>query len=57
VPFDSGQVAMDYDMVMAFKSVPAFEAAKPSEQNKLLRSNVETVRKFRRHNTKSRFWH
>ncbi|HEY8917921.1 MAG TPA: hypothetical protein VIM87_15860 [Chitinophaga sp.] len=57
VPFDSGQVAMDYDMVMAFKSVLAFEAAKPSEQNKLLRSNAETIQKFRRHNTRSRFWH
>lgn len=57
VPFDSGQVAMDYDMVMAFKSVDAFEAAKTSNQNKLLRSNLEAVKKFRRHNTKSRFWH
>jgi hypothetical protein len=57
VPFDSGQVAMDYDMVMAFKSVPAFEAAQPSAQNKLLRSNIEAVKKFRRHNTNSKFWH
>ncbi|PSL44253.1 hypothetical protein CLV51_106119 [Chitinophaga niastensis] len=57
VPFDSGQVAMDYDMVMAFKSVSAFEAAKSSDQNKLLRKNFEAVRKFRRHHTNSRFWH
>lgn len=57
VPFDSGQVAMDYDMVMAFKSIPAFQAAQPSKQNKLLRSNIEATRKFRRHNTNSRFWH
>lgn len=57
VPFDSGQVAMDYDMVMAFKSVGAFEAAKSSDQNKKLRMNLEAIRKFRRHNTNSRFWH
>lgn len=57
VPFDSGQVAMDYDMVMAFKSVPAFEAAKAPNQNKVLRDNIEAIRKFRRHNTKSQFWH
>lgn len=57
IPFDSGQVAMDYDMVMAFKSVPAFEAAQPSAKNQLLRSNIEAVKKFRRHNTRSKFWH
>lgn len=57
VPFDSGQVAMDYDMVMAFKSVGAYESAKSSNQTKLLRNNLEAVRKFRRHNTNSRFWH
>jgi hypothetical protein len=57
VPFDSGQVAMDYDMVMSFKSVPAYEAAQPSPQNQLLRNNVEAVQRFRRHNTKSQFWH
>ena len=57
VPFDSGQVAMDYDMVMAFKSVSAYEAAHPSAPNKLLRNNFEAIRKFRRHNAKSQFWH
>ncbi len=58
VPFDAGQVAMDYDMVMAFKSIPAYEAAQPSlKQNKLLKNNIEAVRKFRRHNTRSKFWH
>lgn len=57
VPFDSGQVAMDYDMVMAFKSVLAYEAAQPSEKNKLLRSKLEAVRKFRLHRTRSQFWH
>ncbi len=57
VPFDSGQVGMDYDMVMAFKSVGAYEAAKSSNQNKTLRSNIEAIRKFRRHSSKSQFWH
>jgi len=57
VPFDSGQVAMDYDMVMAFKSIPAYEAAQPTGQNKLLKSNIEAVRRFRMHRTKSEFWH
>ncbi|MCW3108490.1 MAG: hypothetical protein JWQ09_2996 [Segetibacter sp.] len=56
-PFDSGQVAMDYDMVMAFKSVSAYEAAQPSGQNKLLKNNIEAATIFRRHNTKSQFWH
>lgn len=57
VPFDSGEVAMDYDMVMAFKSVVAYDSAHPTSQNKLLRQNAAAVRKFRRHNTNSRFWH
>ncbi|WP_440133141.1 hypothetical protein [Chitinophaga sancti] len=57
VPFDSGQVGMDYDMVMAFKSIGAYEAAQPTAKNKLLRSNVATIMNFRRHNTRSRFWH
>ena len=57
VPFDSGQVGMDYDMVMAFKSIPAFQAAQPSQQNKLLKSKIEATTKFRRHITRSLFWH
>lgn len=58
VPFDAGQVGMDYDMVMAFKSVGAYEQAKaPAAQNVLLKNNLEAVRRFRRHNTKSKFWH
>lgn len=57
VPFDSGQVAMDYDMVMAFKSIPAYQASQPSGQTKLLKTNLEAVRKFRKHNSKSKFWH
>ncbi|MBO9731438.1 MAG: hypothetical protein J7623_22550 [Chitinophaga sp.] len=57
VPFDQGQVAMDYDMVMAFKSVGAYEAAKNPQQTSQLKKNFEAVRKFRRHNTNARFWH
>ena len=57
VPFDKGQVAMDYDMVMAFKSIPAFEAAQPSGLNSLLKKNLDATRKFRLHKTRSLFWH
>ncbi|SEO44395.1 hypothetical protein [Mucilaginibacter sp. OK283] len=57
VPFDKGQVAMDYDMVMAFKSVLAYQAAHPSAQSKLLQTKAAAVARFRRHNTNSRFWH
>jgi hypothetical protein len=57
VPFDAGQVAMDYDMVMAFKSVSAYNAAHPSGENKLLKARIAAITKFRRHNTKSQFWH
>lgn len=56
-PFDKGQVAMDYDMVMAFKSMPAYNAAQGSNKNTLLHNNIETVKKFRKHNSKSKFWH
>ncbi|WP_152620241.1 hypothetical protein [Pedobacter lusitanus] len=57
VPFDKGQVAMDYDMVMAFKAVSNYESANPSPKNKALKSNFEAIRTYRRHNTSSRFWH
>ncbi|WP_367867661.1 hypothetical protein [Pedobacter sp. WC2423] len=57
VPFDKGQVAMDYDMVMAMKAVGNYEAANPSPKNKLLKDNFEAIRNYRRHNTSSRFWH
>ncbi|HVI44117.1 MAG TPA: hypothetical protein VM802_04590 [Chitinophaga sp.] len=57
VPFDSGQVAMDYDMVMAFKSVPAFESSKPSEKGKLLKTQMDAISRFRQHRTRSMFWH
>lgn len=57
VPFDAGQVGMDYDMVMAFKSIRAYLAAQSGEQNLLLKNNMEAIRKFRLHNGSSRFWH
>lgn len=57
VPFDSGQVAMDYDMVMAFKSIPAWQAAQPSGQNKMLKANLEATSRFRQRYTRSKFWH
>lgn len=57
VPFDAGQVGMDYDMVMAFKSIPAYQAAQSTGLTSLLKANLEATRNFRRHNTKSQFWH
>jgi hypothetical protein len=58
VPFDKGQTSLDYDMVMAFKSIPNFKEAQHSaSQNKLLKSNLDAARQFRRHNSKSKFWH
>ncbi|HVV54540.1 MAG TPA: hypothetical protein VHC47_04420, partial [Mucilaginibacter sp.] len=57
VPFTQGQVAMDYDMVMAFKSVLAYEAAQPSARNALLLKRMIAVDRFRLHRTHSRFWH
>lgn len=57
VPFDSGKVAMDYDMVMAFKSIPAYNDAQPKKQTTLSNTNIEAIRKFRKKNTRSKFWH
>lgn len=54
VPFDSGQVAMDYDMVMAMKSMSNYNKAKTTGQNQILNSNIETVKKFRQHRTNSK---
>lgn len=34
VPFDSGQTGLDFDMVTAFKSIPAFNSARLSAQEK-----------------------
>jgi hypothetical protein len=52
VPFDKGQVAMDYDMVMAFKSLRAYNKAHKPEKYTLLRENFEAIDRFRQHNTK-----
>jgi hypothetical protein len=57
VPFTPGQVAMDYDMVMAFKSIPAYYQAQPTGQGKLLQAHIEAIQEFRRHSTRSQFWH
>lgn len=56
VPFDSGQIATDYDMVTAFKSIPAWQKSQAKE-NKMLRANIEAVSEFRQHRTHSKFWH
>lgn len=57
VPFDAGQVGMDYDMVMAFKSIPAYLAAQPAAtpSNKMLLTNIKAAANFRRGH--SQFWH
>ncbi len=57
VAFNGGQVALDYDMVTAFKSIPAYQAAHPKEQDKMLKANLSAVNKYRHHRSKSRFWH
>src|SRR5260221_504782 len=58
-PFDAGQVAMDYDMVMAFKSVGAWLKAQPTVQKNFLaiKNNIDAITQYRRHNTHSQFWH
>lgn len=58
VPFDAGQVAMDYDMVMAFKSVPGYELANPTAKNQPLLKQIARLATFRQHRrAKSHFWH
>lgn len=55
-PFNGGQVSLDYDMVTAFKSIPAWQAAKPS-QEPALAANIAAVQQFRRQGSRARFWH
>ena len=59
VPFSPGQVAMDYDMATAFKSIPAYYAATEasSKRHELLLANIEAIKKFRQNNARSQFWH
>lgn len=57
VPFDSGQIATDYDMVTAFKSIPEWQKSQPPGQNAALKANLEAVTRFRQHRTQSKFWH
>lgn len=63
VPFNSGpdQVALDYDMVTALQSIPAYNTAQKgkqnnvrqsSEQKKLAKKNIDDFKKFRLHYTK-----
>jgi hypothetical protein len=62
VPFDSGQIAMDYDMVMAFKSIPQYLKAQVSEKNLTLESekinamvkNLDSMENFRLQRGKSK---
>ncbi|PZR19794.1 MAG: hypothetical protein DI539_12835 [Flavobacterium psychrophilum] len=61
VPFDPGQIALDYDMAMAAKSIPAYNAAikKSGTANRskaasddVTAANVEAFRKYRQRKTK-----
>ncbi len=55
---DKEQADMDDDMAMAFKSVPELQATQaPNSESKLLTGNLSAGRKYRRHTTKSKFWH
>lgn len=44
VPFDSGQVGLDFDMVTAFKSIPLYESAHHAQLNKAALSAAERFR-------------
>lgn len=64
VPFDAGQIALDYDMAMAFKSIPAYNNAQPTAksakavpQDKQTATNVEAFRKYRQINNKKKSGH
>lgn len=47
VPFDPGQVAMDYDMVMAFKSMSNYKASLKKASKNVTENNFEKTHKFR----------
>lgn len=59
VPFDSGEIALDYDMVMAFKSIKAYSAAQKgnakkssertvlSAEDNISEKNMEAFEKYR----------
>lgn len=58
VPFDAGQVGMDYDMVMAFKSFANYDASQSSSTEMMdaaveLKNNYELIEKFRQRYSKS----
>ncbi len=59
VAFNAGQVGMDYDMVMAYKSIGNWTQNQPSSpQNTMLLQNFRAIRKYRLHRSdKSQFWH
>jgi mono/diheme cytochrome c family protein len=63
VPFDEGQIALDYDMAMAAKSIPAYNKAKAKQgtaaknakvvpEDKVTEANVEAFTKYRQRKTK-----
>lgn len=63
VPFDEGQIALDYDMAMAAKSIPAYNKAKAKQsagaknakavpEDKITEANVEAFTRYRQRKTK-----
>ncbi|CAM1345339.1 hypothetical protein [Tenacibaculum amylolyticum] len=57
VPFDAGQIATDYDMVTAFKAIPAYEKAMKPKMNNMMLSRIKTIKKYRTKGNNSLFWH
>ena len=53
--FTEGEVGMDYGMGMAFKAIPAYNAAMNPAETVAIREFVEAMELFRRPPTKSLF--
>lgn len=54
VPFDAGEIALDYDMVMAFKSIKAYQKAqkpsgrlKASAEDNIAEKNMDAIENYR----------
>jgi len=57
VPFNQGQVAMDYDMVMAFKSLTDYLTITGPIKNQIFIKRMAAIKRFRKHSTNALFWH
>lgn len=54
VPFDEGEVAMDYDMVMAFKSMTNYKKSLKTASKEASNNNFELTHKFRNRHLRSK---